>query len=72
MTNPAKAKLSRTTKSSPMTNLDNYKDSLLNTKNNSDREERQVKSIKKTLSEKLSNLRVYKSTNVVQRNKHKY
>ena len=60
LANTAKAKLSRTTKSSPITNLNNYKASLLNTKSNSDREERQVKSIKKTLSEKLSNLRVYK------------
>ena len=60
LANTAKAKLSRTTKSSPITNLNNYKASLLNTKSNSDREERQVKSIKKTLSEKLSNLRVHK------------
>ena len=72
MTNTAKAKLSRTTKSSPIINLKIYKDSPLNTKNNCEKEKRQLKIIKKTLSENLFNLRVYKSRNVVQRNKHKY
>ena len=70
MNTTTKAKLSRTTKSNPISNLSiNYKDSLLNTKITRDKE-RQMKVIKKTLSEKLSNLIVYKSRNVVKRNKH--
>ena len=71
MNNTAQAKRSRTTKSNPISNLSiNYKDHLLNTKITRDTEERQMKVIKKTLSEKLSNLIVNKSTNVVKINKH--
>ena len=71
MNNTAKAKLSRTTKSNPISNLSiKYKDRLLNTKITRDKEERQMRVIKKTLSEKLSNLIVNKSRNVVKINKH--
>ena len=62
-----KKQLFRTTKSNPISSQifrtdSNYKDSWINTKNTRDTEETQFKTVKKSLSEKLSNLRVNKAT----------
>ena len=61
-----KKQLIRTTKSNPVSHNvsrtdGDYRDSWLETKDTGDTEERQKKTIRKSLSEKLSNLRVNKA-----------